>query len=98
MAWSEKAIQAALDALPMYTLEQKKAMGRVLDAAAAVDGDAGWNAALEAAANIEDEYAAERRAYAKDKGRDGLAALVHLGMADKADERAARIRSLKRLK
>jgi len=37
MAWSEKAIQAALDALPMYTLEQKKAMGRALDAAAAVD-------------------------------------------------------------
>lgn len=53
MAWSEKAIEEAVIALkyaegPELTKDPTAAMRRALDAAAAVDGDAQWNAAIEA--------------------------------------------------
>jgi hypothetical protein len=38
MAWSEKAIAAAIDHVPMYTNFPER-VRRALDAAAAVDGD-----------------------------------------------------------
>lgn len=64
--------------------------GRALDAAAAVDGDAGWNAAIEEAAKVADD---------EDQN------IAHAGQhnnwvmrQDALKECAAAIRSLKRLK
>ena len=51
MAWSEKAIEAVLFEFDLDIEDEvnKANAQRALDAAAAVDGDAQWNAAIEAA-------------------------------------------------
>jgi hypothetical protein len=51
MAWSEKAIEAAYAAFALSSTGDKDSIRKALDAAAAVDGDAQWNAAIDAAAS-----------------------------------------------
>jgi hypothetical protein len=53
MVWSEKAIEAALSAIGYFHSNSNyQKMCAALDAAAAVDGDAEWNAAISRAAHI----------------------------------------------
>ena len=65
MAWSEKAIRSALEAFwgceiyPKYDWRSLTAMHSALNVAAAVDGDAQWNAAIEAAKKIARDKADE---------------------------------------
>ena len=69
-----------------------------LDAAAAVDGDAEWNAAIEEAAKIADKVG-EKDAFLKGlKAIDALTFSHIFAEAEQGREIAAAIRSLKRLK
>jgi hypothetical protein len=95
MAWNEKAVEAALAAAKRKFVyysqvarsdELVSAVSSALDAAAAVDGDAQWNAAIEAAAKIAEDGG---------KYRDWVPGSLYETLRR---ECAAAIRSLKRLK
>ena len=97
MAWSEKAIEAAylklVGALDENMMEHHlqdvcQLIIAALDAAAAVDGDAGWNEAIEAAAKKAE------KSFHMEEFSPGCDVII----SDDRDDIASAIRSLKRLK
>jgi basic membrane lipoprotein Med (substrate-binding protein (PBP1-ABC) superfamily) len=89
MAWSNEAITKALKIAERFDrINTTDQICDILDAAAAVDGDAGWNAAVEEAAKKAE------KSFHMEEFYPGCDVII----SDDRDDIAAAIRSLKRLK